>query len=677
MTFDQFWKVVVDDGLFGTSSSAERKLWGVLLFTQAVAAAPLAHLPTLLSERALHCMITSLNGDDRYLHNSTASALQALEKRFKTAQWSQHPQTSADALKQIVEATKFVDFDAKTKTKVMAALLDTGDSESLRSVLQKLQKTSSIEAQKTNELRYIINLESKLLVACLRHARHNPAEETIAGEILVSWFKSVDVQSENVQQYLRDRISAALEQALKSDAAGRRVFKTALTVENLKMATTDDAITKTMQKSGKRLRKLDKLASKQSNSQIDDIANSKKTSQTSLVEGFQLLYRLVAFDIYSGEQESVEIMQDLLEIDIPDSNNSEQSTDALIEILLSFSSRPSKFLRRLTPIIFEALAPGLTDEGLRSLTRVLTTKENTQGQQEMFEGADEVMADGSGSESEEDDSGDELDSDVEVVDASAESDDEEDEEDDSGSDSSEGENPEEGGDELAAFNAALASALGNARGKLEDGDDSDSDMDDDQMMELDEKLTEVFKARKEATGKKKDHKDARENVINFKNRVLDLLEVYIKHQYQSPYVLELLLPLLDAMRTTQTKQVAERCSKALKDLCSRCKGQQNIPTIGSGMLDEVMETLQDVHNEACMDASNMHASAASHASILLVKVAVKSGADVGKVVQVYGQTMTRMLTDSKCRVQTSFFTDWNNWCNSARSWTVDQAESQE
>lgn len=677
VTFDQFWKVVVDDGLFGTSSSAERKLWGVLLFTQAVLAAPPSSLSATLSERALYCMITSLNGDDRYLQNSTTSALQTLEKRFKTTRWTQHPEAGAECLKRILEATKFADFDGKTKTKVVTTLLETGDSRHLWAMLQNLRKERIETADRTSESRILISLEAKLVAACLRRADQESDAESLSGEILMTWFRIVDLHTDNVQQYLKDRISAALEQALKGGAAGRRMFMTALTIENLKMATTDEAISKTMRKAEKRLRKLDKMAAKQRNGLVDGSSSSRKSPATSLTEGFQLLYRLVAFDIYNGEQESVEIMQDLLDLDVPDSNQDGQSTDALLEILLSFSSRPSKFLRRLTPMIFEALASGLTDEGLRSLTRVLLSKENTQGQQEMFEGADETMGDDGEGESDREDS-DEFDSDVEVVDASSGPRDASDAEvsgdDDDPSDEDE---PEDGEDELSAFNAALASALGDARGDLGEGSDSDSDMDDDQMMELDEKLTEVFKARKVATSKKKDNKDAKENVINFKNRVLDLLEVYIKHQYQNPHAVELILPLLVAMRTTQAKQVAERCSKALKDLCARCKGQQNIPVVSTGMLDELMETLDEVHREACMEASNMHASAASQASILLVKMAIKSGADVDRAVQVYGRTMTRMLTDAKCKVQPGFFTDWNNWCTSSRSWTASMVSNSE
>ena len=44
------------------------------------------------------------------------------------------------------------------------------------------------------------------------------------------------------------------------------------------------------------------------------------------------------------------------------------------------------------------------------------------------------------------------------------------------------------------------------------------------MMTLDAKLVEIFSQRKKAPNKK-EKKGAKENIINFRNRVLDLLEI--------------------------------------------------------------------------------------------------------------------------------------------------------
>lgn len=675
--FPQFWQVVVDQGLFGTSSSTERKLWGVLLFSRVVATAPGSLVASTICQNTMHCLMSALNGEDRYLRKSAHSALQQLEQRLKAPEGMDL--ASGACLKALLTATDFIDFDTTTKSKVTTALLESGSRTEMRSVLQGLMQEVKATEDKavSRKVKYLINLESRLLGSCIRPLTNDEArDKSLVSDILKSWLRGVSEESEDVRKHLKDRISAGLEQLIKAGSAGQRLFSAVLDIEDLSDSISDPAILDVMKKAAKRAKKLRKAIVKPQgmvNGRVTPVPTSRTTS---LQEGLQLLYSLVAFDIYNGERESVEIMQDLLEITLPKDDTTGQSPDDLVEILLSFSSRPSKFLRTLTPIIFESIAPGLTKEGLRSLTRILMTKENAQGQQDMFEAADEEMFDGSdGSEddSDEDDDEDEvMDSDVEIVNTADGSGSNSASNFDSESESEDGADDEKN-DELEAFEAALASALGTSRADDGPESDSDADMDDEEMMALDEKLTEVFKARKQATSKKRDRKDAKENIINFKNRVLDLIEVYIKHQHLNPVVIELVLPLLQTTRTSQTKQVAERCNKALRDLCTRCKGQ-NVPLMASqGLEPDSEEVLHQIHAEACLEASNMHAAAASHASILLTKVLVKGGVPVDRAVQRYADTMTICLTQEGCHVQPSFFTDFNNWCTSARSWTVKQA----
>ncbi|KAI7038676.1 hypothetical protein KC352_g46770, partial [Hortaea werneckii] len=135
-------------------------------------------------------------------------------------------------------------------------------------------------------------------------------------------------------------------------------------------------------------------------------------------------------------------------------------------------------------------------------------------------------------------------SDVELVngeEAGSKSDESEDDADDSSSsesDSAEG----SGDDEEAVFDRKLADALGTAKAD-EGSDDDESDMDDEQMMALEPHLTNIFKERKKDASKKQEGKDAKENIINFKNRVLDLLNIYVKGQYGQTLALDLILPL--------------------------------------------------------------------------------------------------------------------------------------
>ncbi len=230
--------------------------------------------------------------------------------------------------------------------------------------------------------------------------------------------------------------------------------------------------------------------------------------------------------------------------------------------------------------------------------------------------------------------------------------------------------------ELEAFDAKLAAALGTRKGQddveAEDTEGSDEDMyeedmDEQEMEALDEKLAEVFRARKPTTNKKQEQKDTKEAIINFKRRVLDLVEVYLKEEHLNPLALDLVVPLITTARTTSAKQISKRAHDVLQGFNSRCKGS-NVPVIedsGSGV-DEVLTHLKLVHKEAGRDNSGAHAAACSRASILLVKVLVKAQVDVGTMVDVYAETRKRQLLDQKCKVQPIFFTEWNNWCITAR-----------
>lgn len=228
-------------------------------------------------------------------------------------------------------------------------------------------------------------------------------------------------------------------------------------------------------------------------------------------------------------------------------------------------------------------------------------------------------------------------------------------------------------DELAAFDAMLAAALGTRKGEedLAAGDTSgsdDEDMSDSEMEALDEKLTAVFRARKDlAKPKKKEHKDAKENIVNFKNRVLDLVDVYLKQEHANALSLQLVLPLLRLARRTNTKQLADRACSILREFNSRCKGAAKLPPLlDKGQIAAALETFREIHREAGLPGSNAHISACSSASILFVRVLWHAGVGPGPLWAVYAATGTKMLEDKDCHVQAAFFTDWNNWCANAR-----------
>lgn len=223
-------------------------------------------------------------------------------------------------------------------------------------------------------------------------------------------------------------------------------------------------------------------------------------------------------------------------------------------------------------------------------------------------------------------------------------------------------------DELAAFDAKLALALGTRRADEDlaatDDESSDEDMDDTQMEALDEHLEKVFRERKKITSKKNEKKNAKETVVHFKCRVLELLDIYIKQQHAKALSLDLIMPLLQLIRTTSNKQVSEKATALIREYFRLCKGK-SIPVEAEREI--LLELLRLVHNEAGKEGSNAHAYACSQASLLLAKVLAAQDKDnLRAVIALYAETQELLLFDFKCKVKPSFFSDWLNWCVTSR-----------
>ncbi|EXJ64237.1 hypothetical protein A1O7_00573 [Cladophialophora yegresii CBS 114405] len=721
LAFDEFWKTVVDESLFAESASAERRAWGFGLWRKVFETAPREVLLYTFTPQATRRLADALKGSERLLKKSAERVTQSVQRRLTDpAPWPDAGIVAASYMQALLQSVSYGDFDQMTKSKTLHNLIDAVGPFVLghaNSALDKLVTEMSPKEDGKTTLslqKTVVAIQWKMV--SLRLRQWEQAQWTSSGEIeeddwtlvmgiFKSWLREVCVSSTAInstktldfqlilqpqaRHFAKERLDLGFEQALKLGSLGSQVLQTVLShVHHLEtlgidMATSfADDVQEIVQTAWQKLSATARES--RETSAAEQTTSILRTSQAqvpslSFYEALRLLYCMLLFQIYSGETEAVQLLQEVLEYhgqwDARQPNGQSpidrrEPADAFVEILLSFASRPSKLLRRITIQSFEAFAPNLTGDGLEALCRVLETKENLLGQQEMFQAEDVDMVDGEASDT--DSNVDGLDSDVEVESNPASEGSDKDTDNESGSDEeSVGEEEDE---ELAKFDAALASALGTRSLNQDDlaaasDTSSDEDMDDDQMMELDMKLAEVFRARNEQhpKNKKKDARDAKENIVNFKNRVLDLIDSYFRHQQQNPLTIDLLLPLLKLARTTHIKQLAERSCNIIQQFCSRCKGP-NAPELQSGsQTQHAVDVLGSLHEEAGFESSNAHSNVASLSSILVVKALVKADqANTKTVVDVYASTRVKQLTSKKCRILPGFFTDWNNWCQTAR-----------
>lgn len=393
------------------------------------------------------------------------------------------------------------------------------------------------------------------------------------------------------------------------------------------------------------------------------------------LQALALLYSLVIFQLYNGESEALSILDELRLcydklVRHKDTENSDvEASEVLVELLLSFISKPSALLRKVAQHVFSAFMSDMTRGGLKLMTDILESGESLRGQQELF---DEEPENGEGMDVDEDD---EMDSDVEVVDMNgdegpfdghlAEDSDDDDDDDEDEDDEDEDESVEDDED-AKKLDDALAKALGTHRLDQDlnaEESDSDADMTDSEMMALDSKLVEIFSQRKKQPNKKQEQKDAKETMVNFKNRVLDLLEIYVKKQATNPLAFGLLLPLLQLIRTTKTKQLAEKARNIILSFAKASKGAKKEGAVEVNVSEQIM-LMKAIHAEASKDPSHMFAKSSSTASLLVASSLYRSDkGTVKKIATVYRDSQTAWV-EGEVNMQAAFFHEWVNWCQS-------------
>ncbi len=438
--------------------------------------------------------------------------------------------------------------------------------------------------------------------------------------------------------------------------------------------------------------------------------------------------------------------------------------ELLVELLLALVAKPSQLLRRVAQQAFTAFTNELTAGSLELLydvrksswpacavltdTQVLASKESVAGQQELFD-QDEAsdIDDGVTGETKRKRKAEQTPSGSEAEDAPSESNDTVFEsgpndvngdaqeassgDEDMDTDSDNGEVSESDADdskvdmdeEHAKLNAALAEIVKTKQFDIEmpDEEDDSSDteeMDDEQMFELDERMAQVFRERlKGSTNKKQERKEARGNVVQFKNRALDFLEIYIKQESSQDLCLTTLLPLLTLIRTTRSKQLSERACGLIRTFSQKSKGSRDTtaaskhtassqdPSQKPNIIREALKEddnkklaiLRQIHTEVNRGGgARTHTNACSQASLILIKLLTREppsheppghdhdpsqqrkhqkkpreddkdrddrvSTNINKIMEIYADTQKNwLLGRKKNAVQPSFFVDFINW----------------
>lgn len=112
----------------------------------------------------------------------------------------------------------------------------------------------------------------------------------------------------------------------------------------------------------------------------------KKNGSLSIV-AFKLVYSLTVLQVYNGDADAASMLDELElchnkffgDEGKSEAQDASDASDILVEILLSFASRPSRLFRRVSEQVFGAFADQATADGLDSLILVGTHVATTTG----------------------------------------------------------------------------------------------------------------------------------------------------------------------------------------------------------------------------------------------------------------------------------------------------------
>ncbi|KAF2268478.1 hypothetical protein CC78DRAFT_613181 [Lojkania enalia] len=691
--FSQVWRDLVDENLFSSTASHERKSWGFKLFIKMITTAPIWALSALFSPNLMRTMINQVQIEDRLLHATALAALKSVQLRAQ-----RDPGSAIPIITGMTSEQRTFEFDKHAIRKTLEQTVLAADDQTLRQIVRHfralvLRPKSQDQASANIRRQSIADILLNIVKSYPRYATFSSVSskeeswlrDTLELFVEISYFTpSKNAKTNQVplppiddanRDLFRERLSSCLTRLLRVEAGDRASF--ALLIANMVRSKAwpaktleptfkaDKSIINIVERS---FEALDSLASKGS---ID----GKRSAADSLV----LLYSLALLQVFNGDGDAVLMLDDLdssrkslLSKDKKSSGTQAQNT--FVELILTFLGNPRNLFRRIAEEAFTIFTADITPEGLQSLTSILDTAENLEGQRELFEQGSNELADEVSSEES-----------LEVSDVDLVSNETDEGIDDGNGSSKEGsesgsnkddESPIEDGsggedeEELARFNELLAQTLQTSQARLDgaaaDDSSNEEDMDDEQMMALDPHLTKIFQQRRKTS--KEAREEAKQMVVRFKSRILDLLSIYLDKEYSNPLSLEVIIPMLRRIRANANRQLTEKSNKILITYFDTRKKHKG-PLPKPENQDAAWKILNEIHEEAKMGGkSTLHATACSSASLHLVKILVGlDRSNYSRAVDVYSESQKQWFMNRDSGILPILFTKFHSWSTETRN----------
>ncbi|KAG7766510.1 hypothetical protein KL946_001698 [Ogataea haglerorum] len=655
----EFWKACIDDQFFAQSASPERKYKGLEVLNTVIDMDNLEgdHVEVVLSANLMRTVINQSSNPDRLLNKLARNTLTHLVKSCAVNQDRIVP-----ALRSILRVS--LNFDRLTKSKITNELIMSADND--HTIAEIVQFLTSLERSVSEDIiKYqIFALDS--LLHLVRAKKSIISQKETYENIIDYLIEHSYVKKESDDRYSDRMAKCSLE----------RLYSILLEIMSSghsqgKMSWPYYAVSKLVEKDGDfsnsefvlRQEFEDDLKDLKVDCvrMVEAICELKDSEGSKLLESFEILLSVGLLQLYSGDEESASILTDLKAAfeNYTDSSAEQLLIDTLVDLVLSYLTQKSSLMKKVAVTVWENLVDKVEEPELQRLFEVLLTKENKEGQEKLF---NNDSADDEHDSEEMDHSGSDFEDDsVDVV-------------------TSDSEDPV-GFDEVEQKTTnELAQALGVANdddssdGSSDSSDESESDvesMSDEQMMAIDSTLSRIFKQRREAltaleaksgNQRKEEVQNARELMIFFKNRVLDLLEIFCTKRPGDISNLRIGIVLLDLMALTLEKQVGEKAHKLIKIIT------RSLIKVSIQNKSELIAGLKEIQERAATKSKfRAHSLACNQLSLYIVRSMVAFDKNtIPELLEVYFESIKDWAMNPSNKTTTNMYFDLLNWLNDRR-----------
>ncbi|VDB99939.1 unnamed protein product [Peniophora sp. CBMAI 1063] len=663
-SFQEFFRIVVDESLFAASSSNGRKYWGFEIFQKALPRIQGSDVPMLFTKNFMRTWMNHLTQSDRYLHKFAKQISTSIHEVVK-----KDPKIGFAFVLQLTGVHGDQQFDKLTKTKTVESILTTMDVEGIQGyikhLLSQVDAINGEDAQVTNSRRSWIIEQFTSLVKNGSIPKDDAWVQLVLDWLVVHGIFVVKKKSEkgaiplhvpspaftdDLRKQSRDRLLACLadltlHQTTIKPSDGKTTKVTGVASDGRYWVSRVVSSINQLAQDTKHVKAVVEFDD-------DDNAALEKAEgvlRASKGEGEErqgaelslgsavLLQRVGAEDATSTLETCADAVHKLLsppkkspkkksKKPTPDTDaeeNEPEPIDVLVDIIIGFLEKSTAFTRAVGNQSFGLLSGAVKASTLDLVLAQLERKDPA-----------ELLAD---SESEgEDEEGMDVD------------DDETDENDDDEDDDDE-ELDIEDDEELRA---KLAAALGGGAADEDDESEEEEAMDDEQMMAIDEQLAAIFKEQVKK-GKSRGENEQRE-ATHFKNRILDLLDIFVKKQPSSPLVISIILPLVELVFTStpDEKQLIEKASGLLKSRIGKAK--EAATGVDTTLASSVLENL---HARARKVRGSDPLAILSACSLYVSRSLVHSGAE-SKVLSAYSASLADFAERKASDLNVKFFEEF-------------------